>query len=881
MRVFYRTAAFLAASLALVCRFGAGVPAQAAVTVEDNFSRYAEGSDAGAAWDTGDMGWEVQHGALASDGADRSNAYPKTAPYARRMVVETTVRMQRPTTGEWKLAGLSVVHDGSNYWHLALVEKPDGEAKAHFVEMCEMLGGGWLANLNGGLKVVVDRGQDFNWQYDHPYRLRIELTPEGITGTVSELNGVECVRKSYAFNAKAVTNGRPSLVTSNMAANFDDFRADIAETAEAPAQPIIPAYTRLTANPVGLRGKRTGFFHVERKDGRWWVIDPAGEAFYIVGTDHVNYNGMNCEKLGYSPYHRNVAQKYGSDEKWAANATARLKQWGFNSLGAGCAISARHQGMAHTTFLSLGSAFSSVSDIVPKVHWTGFPNVFHPRFASWCERRARQICTPEREDPWLLGYFLDNELEWYGKNGSEIGMVDEVFKKPATHSAKQALIRFLRDRYPTIDAFNRAWGTTVTSYDALAATTEPLTPRNTAGLKDCHAFVRLIADRYFAATTAAIRKADPNHMILGCRFAGRAPGVWDIAGKYLDIVSVNYYGHVDIDRGISTDMPQAMTKDYAECKRPMMMTEWSFPALDAGLPCEHGAGQRVPTQKDKSRCYAIYQQKLFSLPFMVGSDYFMWVDQPALGIATTFPEDSNYGLVNEWDTAWPDLTQTATRVNPLAYVLHAGRTAELSVKINGTRQPVLRVRNAGTEAARCPLAWWIQGKENRTELELAPGASRDIPLKVEGNAFITAILDPEGSVLESDKTDNTAEKVILADNKPAVIAVNRSAAELRDVPLAVKLGKRGTNWQAVDGEGRPVPAQIDAFPGGLELALRVPVLPARSVTTFRLQPGNTPQSVKESSGDRSFATSGPLRLEHNAGSGNLLDRVLLGDLQLG
>ncbi|HEX2999494.1 MAG TPA: hypothetical protein VHR86_04580, partial [Armatimonadota bacterium] len=47
------------------------------------------------------------------------------------------------------------------------------------------------------------------------------------------------------------------------------------------------------------------------------------------------------------------------------------------------------------------------------------------------------------------------------------------------------------------------------------------------------------------------------------------------------------------------------------------------------------------------------------------------------------------------------------------------------------------------------------------------------------------------------------------------------------------------------------------------------------------QPGNTPQSVKESSGDRSFATSGPLRLEHNAGSGNLLDRVLLGDLQLG
>jgi hypothetical protein len=31
------------------------------------------------------------------------------------------------------------------------------------------------------------------------------------------------------------------------------------------------------------------------------------------------------------------------------------------------------------------------------------------------------------------------------------------------------------------------------------------------------------------------------------------------------------------------------------------------------------------------------------LPFLIGYDYFMWVDEPASGISTSFPEDSNYG----------------------------------------------------------------------------------------------------------------------------------------------------------------------------------------------------------------------------------------------
>jgi hypothetical protein len=61
---------------------------------------------------------------------------------------------------------------------------------------------------------------------------------------------------------------------------------------------------------------------------------------------------------------------------------------------------------------------------------------------------------------------------------------------------------------------------------------------------------------------------------------------------------------------------------------------------------------------------------MFSLPFMVGTNFFMYVDEPALGISSTFPEDSNYGLINEQDEPYPELTQAATALNPQVYALH-------------------------------------------------------------------------------------------------------------------------------------------------------------------------------------------------------------------
>ena len=149
--------------------------------------------------------------------------------------------------------------------------------------------------------------------------------------------------------------------------------------------------------------------------------------------------------------------------------------------------------------------------------------------------------------------------------------------------------------------------------------------------------------------------------------------VWEEAGRQCDVVSVNCYRRLDLERGVIVDSFEDDLKLwYGLAGSPLMLTEWSFPALDAGLPCTRGAGQRVQTQGDRARAFLIFQRLLFSTPFVVGSDYFMWVDEPALGISSTFPEDCNYGLVNEDDQPYAELTRAAADLNPRACRIHAG-----------------------------------------------------------------------------------------------------------------------------------------------------------------------------------------------------------------
>ena len=437
----------------------------------------------------------------------------------------------------------------------------------------------------------------------------------------------------------------------------------------------------------------TGYFRVEEKAGLWWLIDPKGQPTLSIGTDHVSFAGHWCEALGYAPYGRNVKQQYGAAEPWADEATRRLRAWNFNVLGAGCSPQTRYHGLAHTEFLSFGADFSAVAALTPKTTWTGWPDVFDPRFEPFCEARASQRCRAGN-DPWLLGYFLDNELEWFGKNHEPWGLAVDAFALPATAAGKKALVASLQRTFHNNAAeFNAAFDAQLRSCDELPGLTKLPRAKTARAQEALAAFVAEAAARYFQVTTAAVHRHDAKHIILGCRFAHDAPdSAWQQAGATCEVVAVNVYPRIDLGRQQTVGLEKHLRHCFARCGKPLIVTEWGFPALDASdsrgrpLPSLHGAGMRVDTQQQKAACYAIMQRDLFSLPFIVGSHYFMWVDEPALGISKTFPEDSNYGLVSESDKPYALVTQTAARVNAQMAGLHAGRIRREDVS-PGTTAP--------------------------------------------------------------------------------------------------------------------------------------------------------------------------------------------------
>jgi len=606
--------------------------------------------------------WSVRADSVhvANTNGDARLTY-EAAALSDEVCVEAVLTVHAGGRKRWDLAGVAVVEDARNFWHLAIGRTPPEMGHKPFMELCAMRDGQWLAQRN--LKFEPGPpgcGQD--WAFGKPYRLQLRMDKEGITGKVTDADGEVMFSQRYVFTAPAVTRGRPALRVVNASCTFTALASESGAALPETKAPF-PPYTMDRA-VSDVRAAATGFFRVvQNPDGRWWTIDPLGRGIVLLGIDHVTFGGHWCEKLGYAPHGRKNEAKYADKAAWEAETLGRLKDWGFNMLGAGCDPRLSHRGLVHTEFLSIGNDFTNLGeayDITPDEQrpCSAFPNVFHPDFEAFSVFRARERCVPHKDDPWLLGYFIDNELAWWGRGEPEAGLFDAVMKKPATHTAKLALRDALKEQVGgDIARFNGVWGTALKTFDDILTLTA--LPHDTATRRALKLeFLRLAAERYFSITSKAIRAADPNHLVLGARFAGTwgaHPEVWKISGNHCDIVTFNFYPMADLDEGrVYTDFGKKgelvtghFTTYYDYAKRPMLITEWSFPALDAGLPSVHGAGQRFFTQAERTAATKLFARTMLSLPFLLGYDYFMWVDEPALGISTPFPEDSNYGLINE------------------------------------------------------------------------------------------------------------------------------------------------------------------------------------------------------------------------------------------
>ncbi len=105
-----------------------------------------------------------------------------------------------------------------------------------------------------------------------------------------------------------------------------------------------------------------------------------------------------------------------------------------------------------------------------------------------------------------------------------------------------------------------------------------------------------------------------------------------------------------------------------------MITEFSFRAMDSGLPNTKGAGGiTVQTQKERAEYTKRFIESLMELPYVVGYHWFKYADEPKEG--RWDGENSNYGLVNIEDEPYEEMVVMFSELNRNVEKLHSeGKT---------------------------------------------------------------------------------------------------------------------------------------------------------------------------------------------------------------
>jgi hypothetical protein len=284
----------------------------------------------------------------------------------------------------------------------------------------------------------------------------------------------------------------------------------------------------------------------------------------------------------FSFYKANLERKYGKNwyDSWQAMTMARLSAWGFNTIANwGDPRLSDLKKVPYVGTVDVRGKIASISHIPPFPKYRIY-DTFDPGFPEAVEESLRGLALERRNDPWLMGYFVDNELPWgFMRNDrTRYALALEVLSLGAASPAKRALVQKLKERYGDIENLNAAWNARLVSWDELlqkpyqqthldedeltdAARYNPQPGRVLSGFyqhegnltpaarEDMSAFVKEFASRYFRTVRDTLKKYDPNHLYLGVRFAWlvedrlawTTPEVEETAAQYCDVISHNIY----------------------------------------------------------------------------------------------------------------------------------------------------------------------------------------------------------------------------------------------------------------------------------------------------------------------------------------------------
>lgn len=395
-------------------------------------------------------------------------------------------------------------------------------------------------------------------------------------------------------------------------------------------KPTSLTYTKYGSIP-SIKGKKTGYFHIEKINDRHWMVDPEGYGGIGIYINSVNRGKSERNKKAYK-------ETFTGTSDWIAQTVDLLRDNGFNGIGNWSEVSTiiqynlkAERPMPYCVGLNFMSGYGKKrGGTYQRPGNTGYPNqcifVFDPEFETYCMEKAKELAD-YAHDPNLIGYFSDNEMPLSKKN------LEGYLDLPKDEPGYQAASKWMKEKGISRDQ-----------------------------ITDEHReeFVGLVAEKYYSTVAKAIKTYDPNHMYIGSRLHSGAPyirSVIEACGRHADIISINYYSQWEVKE-------KHIENWKAWTDKPFQVTEFYTKGEDSGLPNLSGAGWMVRTQKDRGYAYQHFCLSMLQADNCVGWHFFKYFDNdPTYTKVDPSNSDANKGIIDNYYKPYHEMLDLMKELN--------------------------------------------------------------------------------------------------------------------------------------------------------------------------------------------------------------------------
>ena len=556
------------------------------------------------------------------------------------------------------LGGVAVPAGGKATLYIHLPRKAETDEDELFGKVMGMPNGTYRSSWR---QLTLDQVKNLDlWIYTDGEQLNVELSQLRAAGKFIPLKDYAVAPKKRPYVDVFGQNTLEDWVGKihSVQDMKDDLERELSELEKQPGEAGLSLYGGSLASP---RQEARGHFYTTKIDGKWWFVDPQGYLFWSFGLTSIGYGGDTAEpaidelrskaqgrqKIGlgtrpgiWNPGKSNLLQKYGENwkEVYPKMVNRRLKSWGLNTLGNWTKKEFYSlKKIPYTLAVHFGRPEVKVGEQAKSL-----PDAFHPEFERSLSRALARM-SQEAKDPWCLGFFIDNELD-FGNNSLKTGQI--IFDGNKASHTRRAMIDMLKNKYGVIEALNSAWAKTYSNWEALEG---HLPLRQKACREDALEMGRIYLDKYFSTCTRLMKKYAPHKLYLGSRIHFKENTLaLEASSRHCDVVSVNYYDFSPL----TVKWPKAVNK-------PVIIGEYHFGTtnesgvwgggLCASVDLKHAAAQ-----------FKAYTEQAYKDPRYVGAHYFQLKDQ----VVTGRKDGENYriGFLDIADQIYPEMVKRAREV---------------------------------------------------------------------------------------------------------------------------------------------------------------------------------------------------------------------------